>query len=182
MGGQANVTDLALPLGFQQSLQSTAFLGDLLQLRHVGVVDLIQIDIIGLQITQADVDVLCHGLAGAGHTLGSQHELIPDALQRITQILFADGIAPGGVDVVDTGIHQLMHQLFGAFGVDALDGDAAQTNAGNFQSGFAQNTIFHRDSSIISNVSFIIARLSAENNVLRVYNPWTFMVQSSGKS
>ena len=144
--------------------------------------DLIQIDVIGLQITQADVDVLCHGLAGAGHTLGCQHELIPDALQCIAQIFFTDGIATGGVDVVDTGIHQLMHQLFGSFGVDALDGDAAQTNAGNVQPGFAQNTIFHRDSSIIFNVSFIIARLSVENNVLRVYNPWTFVVQSSGKS
>ena len=176
------MADLALLFGFQQSLQRAALLGDLLQLRHVGVVDLIQIDIIGLQITQADVDVLCHGLAGAGHTLGSQHELVPDALQGIAQILLADGIAPGGVDVVDTGIHQLMHQLFGAFGVDALDGDAAQTNAGNVQSGFAQNTIFHRDSSIIFNVSFIIARLSVENNLSRVYNPWGFVVQSSGKS
>ena len=143
MGGQTDVADLPGSTGFQQGFQCAAGGDDLLQLFHAGVVYLIQVNVVGAQIVQADVDVLGHGLLGAGHALGCQDKILPDALQGLTQVAFADGITPGGVDVVDPGLTKLEHQLPGAGSVNALNGDAAEAQTGDLQTGFSKNSVFH---------------------------------------
>ena len=122
----------------QQRLQGAVRTADLLQLFHIGrIVDLIQVDVIGAQVLQTGFDIRSHTGLVPGHTLGSDDEMLPDALQSFTQIAFADGVTTGGVDVVDAGVLQLVHQHFGAGSVDALDGNAAEAHAGNLQTGFA---------------------------------------------
>ena len=98
---------------------------------------LIQVDVIGTKTRKADINILCHGIHGAGHALGGQHEMLPDPLQRLTQVAFTDGIAPGSVDIIDTGIQKLTDQNLCAGGVDPLNGNAAKAHAGDPQTGFS---------------------------------------------
>ena len=46
-----------------------------------GIVDLVQVNIVGAEVFQADIDVLRHGLRRAGHALGGKHEMLPNALK-----------------------------------------------------------------------------------------------------
>ena len=98
--------------------------------------DLVEVDVIGAQILKAYVNVRSHGFLGAGHALGGDDEMLSDALQGIAQVFFTDGVATGSVDEVHTGILQLVHQGLGALGIDLLDGDTAEADAGDFQTGF----------------------------------------------
>ena len=123
--------------GGEQSLQRAAGSDHLLQLGHGGIVDLVEVNIVRAEVTQARFNVRRHGLGGAGHALGGEDEMLPDALQTVAQVFLADGVAPGGVDVIDAGVLQKVHQLPGALPVDALDGNAAEAHAGNGQAGFA---------------------------------------------
>ena len=105
--------------------------------------ELIKINIIRPQIFQAGLHVRRHGLFCQPAALGGQHKLIPDALQGVAQVLLADGVAPGGVDVIDPRLHQLPDESLGPLRIDALDGNAAEAQPGHPQARFAQNTIFH---------------------------------------
>ena len=74
--------------------------------------------------------------------------MLPDSLQAIAKVFLADGIAPGGIDIIDTGVHKLVHQLTGALSVDSLDGDAAKAQAGDLQASLTQYSVFHICSSV----------------------------------
>ena len=65
--------------------------------------DLVEVDVVGAQILQADVYILGHTGLIAGHGLGGQNELAAVAFDGLTDEFLADGVAPGGVDVVDAG-------------------------------------------------------------------------------
>ena len=64
-------------------------------------------------------------------------------LQRGTDVLLGDGVATGGVDIVDALGLQPVHQTLGAFCVNFLNRNAAEAQTGNLQAGLAQYTIFH---------------------------------------
>ena len=126
VGGQTDVSDLTGSLCFRQRFQSAAGSADLLQLGKVGIMYLVKVDVSGAQIGKAGFDIRCHGLPGPGHALGGQHKFVPDALQRVAQIAFTDGVAPGGVDVIHTGIQKPVHQLLRPVRINALNGNAAE--------------------------------------------------------
>ena len=83
MGGQADMADLARSLGLLQCFQSAAGRRHLLQLLRSGIVDLVNIDIVGAQIAKAGFNIRSHGFPGAGHALGGDDKILPDALQGI---------------------------------------------------------------------------------------------------
>ena len=65
------------------------------------------------------------------------------ALDGLTDQLLTDGIAPGGVDVVDARSADSFQQFSGSSGVDPLDGDASKAQPGDLQAGFSQCNILH---------------------------------------
>ena len=69
------------PAFFAAVSQRAAGGADLLQIRRGRVVNLVQVNIVGAEIFQADVNVLRHGLRRAGHALGGKHEMLPNALK-----------------------------------------------------------------------------------------------------
>ena len=148
------MADSARRFGLQQGFQRAAGGADLLQIRRGRVVNLVQVNIVGAEIFQADVNVLCHGLRRAGHALCGKHKMLPDSLQADPQVFLADGIAPGSIDVIDAVFQQLVHKGFGSLRVNALDGDSPKTHAGDFQPGFAEDSVFH--SHALLSVSDII--------------------------
>ena len=143
MGSDADVADLTGLTGCHQGLQCAAGGGDGVQIGKGGVMNLIQFNIIGTEVAQAHVNVLGHALSGAGHGLGGQDELLPDALQSVAQIFLTDGVATGGIDVVDAAVGQTVDEGLGALGVDALDGDAAEAQGRDGKAGAAQSLIIH---------------------------------------
>ena len=110
--------------------------------------DLIKVNIVRPQVGKADINILCHSLLRPRHTLGGDDELVPDALQGIAQVFLADGVAPGGINVIHAGIHQCLHQRLGALRVDALDGNAAKAHTGDLQTGLSKNGILNSLTSL----------------------------------
>ena len=137
------VSDLAGGFCLLQSCQRAVGLQRLLQFRGGGVVDLIQVDVVGAQIFKAGLDVRCRAFFGAIICLGSDHELVPDALQGIAQVFLADGVSPGGVDKIHACLQKLTDHNFCAFCVDLLNGNAAKAHAGDLKSGLAENSVLH---------------------------------------
>ena len=81
MGGDADMSDLSGRFRRRQGFQRAAGGADLLQIRRGRVVNLVQVNIVGAEIFQVDVNVLRHGLRRAGHTLCGKHEMFPNALK-----------------------------------------------------------------------------------------------------
>ena len=135
VSGGSNVADFPLCLGLGQGLIGPVGAKDLVKVLQGQVVNLVQVDIVGLKVSQADANVLLHSLTAAGHGLGGQDELVPAALQGSTQIFLRYRVAPGGVDEIDAELLQLVHHCQGVGGVGALDGDAAKGDGGHLQSG-----------------------------------------------
>ena len=104
VGGQADMADLAGCLSFLQCFQCAARCHDGINILLGGVVNLIQVDIIGAQIVQADLHILFHASLVTGHGFGGQDEVTTDTFQGISQVFLTDSVATGGVDKIDTGI------------------------------------------------------------------------------
>ena len=121
------MADLAGSLGFQQCFQCAAGSGDGGNVLLARVMDLVQIDIIGAQILKGGFNVCGHSFLGAGHALGCDHKFVTNALQTVTQILLADGIATGSIDIVHTGIQKLQHQFLGSLCVNTLNGNSTKS-------------------------------------------------------
>ena len=136
-------------LGVSQGFQRPAGGGDGFQVLQGRIVELVQVDVVRAEIVQAGFQVLLHGLLRQPTALGGQDKLVPDALQAVADVLFADGIAPGGIDVVDARLQQPVHKRFGALRVNALNGDAPKTQPGDFQTCFAQYSVFHLSRSFL---------------------------------
>ena len=120
--GYANVADLTGGLGFLQGGQSAVGTADLFQLLGRAVVDLVEVDVVGAQILQADVYILGHAGLIAGHGLGGQNKPLPASLQSGTQILLGHSVASGGVEIVHAELLQRIHHRHGIGGVTTLDG------------------------------------------------------------
>ena len=143
VGGDADVADLPGGLGLRQGLPGAAGAEHLPDVLLRQVVELVQVDEPGAQVGQAGLDVPGHALPVPAHALGGQDELVPPALQRRAQVLLGHGIAPGGVDVVDAVLLQLVHHGAGVFRVGPLDGDAPEGEPGDVQAGAAERDVFH---------------------------------------
>ena len=137
MSRHADVTDFSRRFRFQQGLQRAAGGNHRFQLLRGDVVDLIQVNIVRAQIFQALFNVRRHGVPGAGHALGGNHKLLPDALKGVAQIFLTDGVSPGGVDEVHPGIPQFVDQRLRPFRVNALDGNAAKAHTGDLEARFS---------------------------------------------
>ena len=122
--GDADVADLALGLGLQSGIVEAvlpAGAGD-----KGGIVELIDVDIVCIQVSQAGLQVLPQLPARLGVGLGGNYHLVPYAREGIAQLLLAVGVGPGGVKVVYAPVHRLAQEPGGLLFGDALDGQTAK--------------------------------------------------------
>ena len=91
-----------------------------------GVVELIDVDIVCIQVSQAGLQVLPQLPARLGVGLGGDYHLVPYACEGIAQLLLAVGVGPGGVKVVYAPVHRLAQEPGGLLFGDALDGQTAK--------------------------------------------------------
>ena len=143
MERDANMADFAGFLSLQHGFHGSAGSHDLLQVSRTGIMELVEVDVIGTEIFEAGLNIPCHALFVPCHGLGSKNQLIPHPLNGLAQIFFTDRITPGRVDVVDACLPHLLHQLLGALHINPLNGNAAKAKSGDLQTGFSKNFIFH---------------------------------------
>ena len=143
MQRHTDVTDLAGSLCLQRSLHGAAGGQDLLQLRHVGIMELIQVDVVRTEVFQAGLNILRETRLVPGHGFGGQDKVLPDALQGVAKVFLRNGVATGRVYVVDAHVLHFMHQYTGTFRIDALDGDTTKAQMRNLQAGFSKCIIFY---------------------------------------
>ena len=142
--------------GLQQRLHGAAGGKDGLQPCQAGVVELVQLNMIGAQVFQALRQFGFHLLFGQGAAFGGKDKPVPQAqlLQRLSDPFLADGVGAGGVDVIDARLAGGLEHGAGARLVDALDGNAPKSQARNPKAGTAQFTIFHDSSPLFCCLSF----------------------------
>ena len=137
VGGYADVADFSGLSGLVQGLPGSAGGKDLVDVLFARVVELIQVDKVCAQVGQAGFNVLLHRGGVPRHGFGGQDKVFPPALQGLAQVFLRDGIAAGGVDVVDAVFLQLVHDGFRVGRVGALDGDASKRYKGGLEAGLS---------------------------------------------
>ncbi len=125
VAGEADVAGLALALGVEDGVDSTV--GAEYQVGVVVVVALVeleQVDVIGLETVEAFVDLLGGGDGVAGTDFGGEEDLVAAAFESAADVGFADAVAvvPGGVDEGDTAIDSGLNGADGDLLVDARTG------------------------------------------------------------
>ena len=136
VGRNADVLHNAHRVGAFQRLQRAAGGDDAVKILRAGVVELVQLDVVGAQAAQAGVQLLGHLLGGDGAAFGGDDKFIPQTalLQSLADPFLADSVRAGGVDVVDAGLVGSLQQLARPGLVDALHRDAAKAQPGDLQS------------------------------------------------
>ena len=129
--------DLARRLCLKKCLKRAALSHYLLKVCGTGIMYLIKVDVIRAEIIKAYINILCHRLLRARHTLCSENETVAHALERVAEIFLADGISARGVDEVNSLIYQVADQPLCALGINLLNRYAAKAEARYFKSCFS---------------------------------------------
>ena len=136
MAGNTDVPDLAGRLGFFQRFQRAAGTEHGFQFRSFfDVVHLIQVDHVGLQHFQADVDILGHAVFGAGKALGRQYVLAASPSQMAADFFLTVRVAPRRVDKVDAPVQRGMQHRPRFLHRASLDRQRAEADAADLQAG-----------------------------------------------
>ena len=141
----------ALGLGFQQGFHGAAGGQDFIQVFRAGVVELVQVNVIGAQVFQAGGKLGFHLCLGQRTALGGKDKFIPQAqfLQRLADPLLADGVSAGGINVIDACLMRGFQHGAGARFINALHRNAAKAQARNPQPGAAKINILHISFSLL---------------------------------
>ena len=157
MVGDADVADLALCLGLQSRLvQACAVTG---LGAEGGVVELVDVDVVGLQHLQTVVQMLPEGLRIFGAGLGSDVDVVPHVVEGQADLLLTVGVHIGGVEEGKARLIGPAQEPSGVFLADTLDGQGAEGILGGDDPGTAQGNGFHRSSRLSSSgLSYFITR------------------------
>ena len=88
--------------------------------------ELVDVDMIGAQVFQTDLQVLPQLRPRPGVGLGGDDHLVPDPLEGIAHLLLAVGVRAGSVEVVHPAVHRLAQQTGGLLFRDPLDRQTAK--------------------------------------------------------
>ena len=143
--GDADKPDLPLGFGLLHGLvQAGAVPG----LRAEGrVVELVHIDVVGLQQAQAGFQVLPKALHRGGRGLCGDEDVLAHVRQGQAHFLFAVGVRAGGVEIGDAGVISLAQQLPGVVSPHPLNGQGAKTVFIHGDTRAAQSDSLHTDTS-----------------------------------
>ena len=110
-----------------------------------GIVELIEIDIIGLERAQARFEILPEFLRRLRAGLCRQHDFVAHRRERRADLLLAVGIRACRIKKVDTAVIRLVQQLHRVLLTDALNGQTAKPVFLNDQSRLAECDPVHEN-------------------------------------
>ena len=137
--GQADMANHALTL----EVLHLPVKGRILQRQHGGIVELVNIHIIGFEHGQAGFHIAFHALGGSGGCLGGDDNLIPNAFKGDAQLVFAVAVAAGGVVEGDSGFMGCTDQLYRIINSTPLQRQTAKGSAGDGETGFSKGCCTH---------------------------------------
>ena len=144
----ADVADLALTLGLHSRIVKavrSAGLG-----AEGGIVELIDIDVIGVQHFETGLQVLPHLLGVGSGGLGGDDHLAAHSREGSPYLCLAVGVGPGGVIKRHAAVKGTVQQPHGLFLTDALNGETAKAIFFNDNAGGTQRDVCHNPSSFVS--------------------------------
>ena len=133
--GDGNVADFPLLFGLQGGVVQAVLPAGLGT--EGGIVELIDVDIVGVQKTQAGLQMLPHSLGGLRAGLGGDDHLVPHTGEGIAHLLLTVGVGPCGVKVVHPSVHRLLEQIGGLLLRHPLNGQTAEAVFLNLDTGGA---------------------------------------------
>lgn len=86
------------------------------------IVELVNVDVVGLECAQAGLKVAPEALGGLRAGLGRQHDPVAHPGKGRADLLLAVGIRAGGVEEIDAAVAGLVQQLHRLRLADALNG------------------------------------------------------------
>ena len=136
-----DVADLALFFRFERRVVKAVLPA---RLRAEGrIVELIEIDIIGLERAQARLKILPEVLRRLRAGLCRQHDFVAHRRERRADLPLAVGIGARRVKKADAAVVCLVQQLHRVLLADALNGQAAETVFLNDQPCLAKRDLIH---------------------------------------
>ena len=70
--------------------------------------------------------MLPHLRPGLGMGFGGNHNLVSDAREGISQLLFAIGVSPGSIEIVHSAVYRFPQQIGSLLFADPLNGQTAK--------------------------------------------------------
>ena len=137
-----NVADLPLLFCLKRRVVQTVLAA---RLRTEGrIVELVNVDVVGLECAQAGLKVAPEALGGLRAGLGRQHDPVAHPGKGRADLLLAVGIRAGGVEEIDAAVAGLVQQLHRLRLADALNGQAAEAVLFDHKAGGAEFDLLHR--------------------------------------
>ena len=152
MGSEADVADQSFVPGLQHALihpGSVSRAPDLLCL-----VELVEVDAVGLQVSQSGAEILPESLRSIGMGLRSNDHLVPHAAEGLAQLFFGIRVIPGSVEKAESAFISSAQHGDSAVLRDPLDGKHAEGVLDSFQAGAAEGDLFHSEPSFLTSVSY----------------------------
>ena len=115
---------------------------------EVRVVELIDVDHVGIERLQARLEIAVKGLGGLRGGLGGDDEFIAPMPDARADLGFAVGIGPRGVDVGDAAVQRAVQYAPGLLKADALDWQRAEAGAGDLKSRASECEMLHGKTSL----------------------------------
>ena len=127
--GDADVAHFALLLRLQHGFVEAGAVAGLGA--EGGVVELVEVDVVGAQQAQACLEVAPKGVGRGGTGFGADDDAVAAVGEGGAELLLAVGVEPGGVEVVHAVVEGLMEKVDGVGKADALDGEGAEAVLGD---------------------------------------------------
>ena len=143
-------------------------------------VELVDVDVIGPQPLQAEVDVLGHGLFVPGQGLAGDDDLVPEPLQGGPHLQLGVVVFVGRVEKVDSPIKGPPDHGRAFFKFATHNRDAAHAQNRNFQAGPPQNGFFHDQSTLLKVEKARFGLLNLRRSVIGLGQGRTMTLTASG--
>lgn len=145
--GDADMVDHPFGFGFEHGFVKSCAVAGFGAER--GIMELIDVDVVGLQKAEAGVKLFPESFDGGGHRFGGDDDVFADIVKGVTEFFFTIAVRTGGVEVIDTVIVSFAKNTAGFGHRSTLNRECAEAVEVDGQVGTSETDSFH-ESDLIS--------------------------------
>ena len=133
--GDADMADFALLAGLEHGFVKAGAVAG--QGTEGGVVELVEVDVVGAQQTETGFEVAPETVDSGGPGLGADDYVVTTVGKGCAEFFLTVGVEPGGVEVVEAVVEGFAEEVRAVGNGDALDGKGTEAVLGDNEAGFA---------------------------------------------